>query len=374
MLEQETQIIEDANNCFLDGTEIPNGWDITAFNSQSVPTGSSCETHKMIRTCTNGTLSWDSEYKYDTCSVASPTQCLTYSDANWFTSDTALDDGTHDLFKTVNLTPAEKWTITYKRTVTCDHTATPQYTIDSDSIETLSCNTSEWYTPNADWTDCITTWLPTFASAEYNTPWDLSLIKTDGSLPVNPEKWPFVIHSSCDWLIWWNCKDSNFTDRWCINFIDNKSFCEQADWTQWIFLNSNPWNDFLKYHLSWTDKIDDDEDFQIEISVRIPSDTNKHYLISANDFNIYVQDWVLYFNKSWDTFTSSLPLNTWSFNTISAKRINDEVFLKVNDSAWEPTWKTNDKDIDDIVVWAMKLWLGYVWQIDDIINYVKLYK
>ncbi len=431
-----------SKNCYLNGKEIENLASIEAYNKLSVPNGTTCPTF-ITRTCNNGVLLWDNAYKFDSCTVASPTQCTAYDDG-WFASTVMdfWDSQTLTYTETVTMPPLA-WDKVHHRTVTCNNDASYTFTNLPFTCETgydkaglvcvpsIECtawlsviewdhtyvllenlwvwDTTTWVAYNKhyvnDWDVCegqvmcnlggtsisykwghnkmtptdyyiekwielweITAWLPLYASAEYNTPWDLDL-------------WSLWVISNfiTEWYTnqFWNSSNPNWTNLspyWTV--IDNSKSFLTKNWFTWIILTHH-WEgtstaDMLKY--TWLD-IDDNDDFKIEINVRIPSDATKHYLVSADNFNLYVQDWILSFNDWYTSFhLTSIPLTTWTFNTISVKRISDEVFLKVNTSAWKPTWKTNNEEIEDISIWAIKLWWNYILQINDIIDYVKLYK
>ena len=365
--EQVKQEETDKHTCMFNGEEIADWVTINnAYSSKTWITANDCESKKWNRTCTNWVLS-NPDYAYATCTA--PTQCPPYN-KNWFSSNWSLNNWSYDLTKTVDTTDLH-WTITYKRNITCN---VPSYTENGDTIDNTTCDTG--YSPSADWMNCIINSLQLFATANFNTAWNLDMTKTNGSIDITPQKWLYVVHSSCIGLPWWNCKSSNFTDRWCNYYVKNKSFCEYSSWIKWIFLNKNPWNDFLKYHLSGSDKLKDDEDFKIEMSVRVPaSDWASHYLLNSwNNFRFFIYNWNLYYNN-WSTTSTWLNLVIWQFNTVSIKKEWSEVSLKVNGWGWVDTGMTFNDDIENLYVWAFKLTTtSYINQINDIIDYVKIYK
>ena len=59
------------STCYFNGSVVANGASVTAYQSPSVPYGSSCASQQ--RTCTNGSLS--GSYSYATCSVAPGANC-----------------------------------------------------------------------------------------------------------------------------------------------------------------------------------------------------------------------------------------------------------------------------------------------------------
>ncbi|MBI4080052.1 peptidoglycan-binding protein [Candidatus Kaiserbacteria bacterium] len=62
-----------AGYCALDNTSLASGFGMTFYKYRTAPAGELCDSHKITRTCTNGTLSGDSAYLYASC--ANQTTC-----------------------------------------------------------------------------------------------------------------------------------------------------------------------------------------------------------------------------------------------------------------------------------------------------------
>ncbi len=60
-----------SSSCTIGNVTVNNGQNYTFYNSSSVPYGSSCSS--QVRTCSEGTLSGDSSYSYESCSMDAPT-------------------------------------------------------------------------------------------------------------------------------------------------------------------------------------------------------------------------------------------------------------------------------------------------------------
>ena len=205
--------------------------------------------------------------------------------------------------------------------------------------------------------------LPLYAYAPYNIKWNINLYK---------ESWKFTLKSSS--II--GVSNPNNLPWYCANNSTNKhdSFC--IDWnTKWIMIDKDNNNDdFIKYSnldLNWN--------FAIEMRVRVPESDNKtHYLLHAwPNFKFYIYDWYLYYKKWTNTsqLSNLLQLNIWQFNTVSIKKEWSEVSLKVNGWSWVDTGMTFNDNIENLYVWAVHAWWDiYMSQINDIIDYVKIYK
>lgn len=60
-------------SCMFNGTIIPNDTYVIGYQSQGVPSGQACVSHKML--CVNGTISNSAYYPYSSCSVQSSSSC-----------------------------------------------------------------------------------------------------------------------------------------------------------------------------------------------------------------------------------------------------------------------------------------------------------
>ena len=62
-------------DCTLDGSTVAHGDSITAYSSPWLPNGSSCASVSESRMCTDGTLSGSDQYAYASCVVSQPASC-----------------------------------------------------------------------------------------------------------------------------------------------------------------------------------------------------------------------------------------------------------------------------------------------------------
>jgi hypothetical protein len=157
------------------------------------------------------------------------------------------------------------------------------------------------------------------------------------------------------------------------------SYCVIWD-TKWIYIDNTWGDDFVKYSGLSLNK---DDKFEIEMKIRyINDDTKKHYLLHSKKeippFTSYIQlfidEWKLYFNNYW--WTDELitdDISDW-FSTI--KLINESWDLKIK--VWNDEYDINkslSNNIDLIYIWAWKRnSTQYGFQLDDIIDYIKIYK
>lgn len=212
-------------------------------------------------------------------------------------------------------------------------------------------------------------WKKLYAFAPYDTAGDLDLYYKDWH-PFQIEKWDKIL-MNCDWFYWWNCSYTSFTIRWCTSYNKNNSFCEYSSWEKWIFLNKNPWNDFIKYsnlNLSW--------DYIIKMNVRLSRDKKSwwpYYLLNSKNenLNLYIQNrrvnkiWKKINNKYFDdNFHTFTLYNNWN--------------LKID---WDSLWTISINPFSNLYVWANYFnnpfpssHIEYIKQWNDIINYIKIYK
>lgn len=137
---------------------------------------------------------------------------------------------------------------------------------------------------------------------------------------------------------------------------------------KWVKMNNNDNLDYIKYS-----NLNLSSDFAIEMSVEVLNDTSstKYYLIhSWNDIRLWIQYWKLYFNET----DPSLWINLWTwFQKIKLIKKWTKIYAEYN---WTQTSEKNlTNPINEIIVWAFyssSLW--YVWQLNSIIDYIKIYK
>jgi len=348
----------------------------------------------------------DSAYKYTSCNAI--WNCWAYN-KDWY-NDNSLDIAPLSS-ATVTKTAAymnagvQMWVNTYTKSITCNATWT-DYT-EWTETQSLSCISPAY---ESDWAwGCKAAWLTLFASAEYNTAWDLDMkketwwnINMSGNSIIwntcfpntknNPNNW-FVNNDCESW--WWtlsnnemafyNTTNSYINSNTYRNLFNNKFWYNLGNsyfnynWHKWIMLDNKDHDDYLKYNL-WSDKLQSGENFKIEMSVRVPGDTSstKHYLIHAlHDWStitwLYIKEHKLYFYDS----ASNIDLSTkvWNFITVSIENNweTNQLTAAVDWVSWEITSNISN-DIENLYIWALKYWTNYYHQINDIIDYVKIYK
>ena len=143
------------------------------------------------------------------------------------------------------------------------------------------------------------------------------------------------------------------------------------NWEKWIFIDNAQYNDYIKYNnldISW-------KEFIIEMNVRI-WDLNKRYLMhSWNNFKLFINNWYLYVNDWWsDSLTyPELLLNQNHFNNIKVKNSWWFTFLKVWSNNWKKLSITASPE-NYSYVWSFKIASNYYWQINSIVDFIKIYK
>ena len=199
-----------------------------------------------------------------------------------------------------------------------------------------------------------------FASADYDEINDISMDLSS----IRSSSWP-ISHTLNTFY--------QINNSWILDI--SKSFTKIWD-IKGVYLDNDNNDDFIKY-----ENINlGDDDFKIEINARIPFDssTKWHYLLhSWDEFKLYIKQWLLKFQKWSSTFTRSQNILTNQFNKFSIKRESNKIYLKVWDNNWENTHLSlsSDYSINNIVVWAAEVNSDtYVNQINDIIDYFKIYK
>ncbi len=233
-----------------------------------------------------------------------------------------------------------------------------------------------------------------YSYAYYNKPWDINMYFDDWVMYSDNWMWEDEIQP-------WNynmkvpkrvglssgkiignsapihafCKD-NETDE-----IEKNSFCYSKNKKEkWVFIDSTGNDDFIKYKgldLSWN--------FLIEMRVNIKKDGKKKYLIDSKYFQLYMQeDNKIRFQETGQTekytFILKDNINEW-FYTISLEYISIGNQIKLN--GWNSeheynyleTELENNKNVD-IVIWAWEINpdINYKNQINNVIDYIKIYK
>jgi len=166
----------------------------------------------------------------------------------------------------------------------------------------------------------------------------------------------------------------------CISSNLAKSFCETSDWTKGVFLDNKSKDDFIAYswsELNW-------KDFMIEMRVRIPQDTATYYLIHAWNFKLFTkydiakQKSFLVFSN-WTDSTNWQELIPWNFNKIFIEKNNNYILYKVWNWRLDYAMRFSSKlqflgNINNMYIWTIKIGTSYLWQINNIIDYIKIYK
>ncbi|EKD29420.1 MAG: hypothetical protein ACD_78C00419G0001 [uncultured bacterium (gcode 4)] len=88
------------NSCVLWNTVINNGWQIQAYNSQTVPFGSICTS--ASRQCNNGIFSGDMSYGHDSCSISSGALCTANAHNGYIIPDIS-HEGSTQVSKAISL-------------------------------------------------------------------------------------------------------------------------------------------------------------------------------------------------------------------------------------------------------------------------------
>ncbi len=86
--------VDSPTTCPLDGTIIPHGGDLMCYSTRTAPSGTLCNTYSQNRSCYDGTLSGDSAYEYASCNCTPSYSCsgnsILYTDASCNTSPSAI--------------------------------------------------------------------------------------------------------------------------------------------------------------------------------------------------------------------------------------------------------------------------------------------
>lgn len=65
-----------AGGCIVNGVTLTNGSSTTFYLAQNIPSTEQCSSYAQTRTCTNGTISGNEAYKYNSCSPAGSGTCV----------------------------------------------------------------------------------------------------------------------------------------------------------------------------------------------------------------------------------------------------------------------------------------------------------
>ena len=253
----------------------------------------------------------------------------------------------------ISCTPSDNelnWII---KTITCDS--------DNNEIINYSC-TDSTKELNLDNTACKSTiptldWLSLHATADYNSIWDFDFKDNDWN-SLYTKDFPNVFSPN-------NSKDlPSICKSWS---KESKSFCKMSSDNWWIFIDDSDNDDFIKYS-----NLNLDSDFIIEVKVKIPTDNNTHYLIhSLYGIKLYTIGSRLYFNENGSD--DYINITQWAFNTIRLKNIS-----------WKMTVESGgniSSNKTDVNIGSMYIWTFYdsdfnyfKYQINDIIDYVEIYK
>lgn len=163
------------------------------------------------------------------------------------------------------------------------------------------------------------------------------------------------------------------------------SFCDYWYW-KWIYIDSwcnQEWEhckpatpDYLLYS-----NLNLNDDFIIEMNVRIPNDSAKHYLLSNWNLNLYTQGWKLKYNNWESTSSNILTLEKEVFNRIFLKKWEDNHIMIWHSYPKHPYihWIDTQKEFFEILNYFYVWWTyvsdmdKYAFQINNIIDYVKIY-
>jgi type II secretory pathway pseudopilin PulG len=358
-------------SCILDWITIVN-WESYNFSIEnSVTAPATC--HYEERTCDNWILSWHDTYVYSNCEVVTPNDCIWWDRLmswNTYTYNAILNWATWNANYIETIT---WWNITHSYELSCNDWTinflsqlTPITTCtDANSTYNSSLNACEAdCTFIVDWVEMCNeelAWMSLFAYAPYNT--DLNLHTNSTPTPNIPFYQnidvcsPYSVSNSLD-------SQSSICTNWTENWILVENFNNDND-------------DVLKYTFSDYEKLTANWSFAIEMNVKVPTDTNKHYLIhSWNNIKLYTQyfSWKqrLYLNPT--SSTDYIDLSAWEFNKIILE--NNSGVMTARKELWATTTSKNlSNNIDFLYVWAFEYWLNdYRWQFNEIIDYVKIYK
>lgn len=100
-----------AASCALDGETVAHGSSRTFYFSQNIPSGELCSSYGTSRTCSNGTLSGNTAYKYAACAPVSGGACAL--------DNAVVADGATKAFYSLATAPTGQLCTSYKQDRTC---------------------------------------------------------------------------------------------------------------------------------------------------------------------------------------------------------------------------------------------------------------
>lgn len=227
----------------------------------------------------------------------------------------------------------------------------------SDQILNNNCIPKLWYNTWLYFYDsnCI------FTSLSINHPWWYSISDIKNLLWI----WSFINDTEyrTKFQSVFNYDITNSYFNWLPNGFWN--------WEKWIYLDNYQDNDYIKYNnldISW--KV-----FILEMNVRI-WDLDKRYLVhSGNNFKLFVENGYLKINN-WTNTSSNYPellLNLNQFNNIKIKNDWSFTYLKVWTNNWKKLAITASPE-NHTYIWTLNISTNYYYQINSIIDFIKIYK
>lgn len=107
-------------SCTLNGVTIPHGQSAAFYKREDVLFGQSCSTFVGTRTCDNGTLLGDSDYRYQTCTATGAKSCTVVTTVGTTTSTTTVAHGASRNFWSDNSVPYTTNCDAFKLSRTCN--------------------------------------------------------------------------------------------------------------------------------------------------------------------------------------------------------------------------------------------------------------
>jgi len=280
LYQTNTNIIQTANTCILDWSTIQDGQIITAYNENNIVWNASydCNDRKIIRICSDGELTWDSNYEYSNCVKWTPTNCNANANYTYNTHTYSIpainhwQQATNIISTQISIT---NWIKTYTLTniecndgtlinqqeqiqanITCD---TNYHTEDN---ETCTSNTRSCTITNGTWQQVWNNITST---------WWICTVSTCDSWYV--EQWNQCLNEQCNWTtpnngkvsnatsqIWWTWTYS--TTPWLCTYTCDTNYtwnpgtqnCD-ANTTTFTCANTKPsntdWNTVWSYTQTW---------------------------------------------------------------------------------------------------------------------------
>jgi len=362
----EVLVAETNKSCFLEWIEVKNWDNILAYDKKYVDYWHTCN-NPITKTCSNWVLSWLSQYKYSSCFVKLPNQCVPYND-DWFiwwnvTNEWELDTVTKN--ESIKLWWFNVWTKTITRTVECKQ-YWAWYTIVPNDTDTITCNFTNWFTDDWSWWCKCTTW-----KSFYN--WDWSCYENPFGVDYELVKVVDEINSTTG--AWFNGTDwYNNNYYWLTNTA--------GQWKLWIDLWGNFWLVFDTSNIgSWNELVYFYDDFKSKkylssklLKIRLFDNSGaviKNSIESSNE-NIKIKfewdswneiSWILSKNQSW---TNTIDFN-WNYNLKLINVKNLKIYKKTSSSSsgWSSSsssssgWSSSSSSSSGWpVIWQTYSWYG----------------